>query len=71
MPRVVQDHAETLKMASKEEKRSKVLYANLLNDLDGYDLNFLFEKATQNSYSSQSLLFIVVKTVQAVPLCYM
>ncbi len=71
MPRVVQDHAETLKMASKEEKLSKVLYANHLNDLDGYDLNVLFEKATQNSYSSQSLLFIVVKTVQAVPLCYM
>ncbi len=71
MLRVVQDHAETLKRASKEEKLSKVLYANRLNDLDGYNLHFLFEKAIQNSYSSQSLLFIVVKTVQAVPLCCM
>ncbi len=65
MLRVVQDHAETLKRASKEEKLSKVF------DLDGCNLHFLFEKAIQNSYSSQSLLFIVVKTVQAVPLCCM
>ncbi len=58
MLRVVQDHAETLKRASKEEKLSKVLYANHLNDLDGYNLHFLFEKAIQNSYSFQSLFII-------------